>query len=129
MITVIIQGTKDIEKTLTSLSNNSKDGFRVLVDKSVRSSLSGIYTKIEFVKPSLISKYGKKSDYYWSIASGCVVLASSWDYRIELAGKDKSGTFCLCTPGRPDSLITNKRGNVGKWKGGVYPVPCLSIFG
>lgn len=126
MITVIIEGTKNIDNTLKSLEANAKGGFRVYVEDQVRDELSKVYD-IEFVKPGRILKYGPKSDLYWQIPSGCLILVASWDYRLTLAMRETRKAYCLI-PGRQDRFpATNLQRNVGKWKGEKYIVPILSV--
>lgn len=126
MITVIIEGTKNIRNTLTSLQANSEGKFRVYVENSVRSQLSKTYD-IEFVKPGLLRRYGKKSDFYWVLPSGCLILCSAWDKRIKLCKRPTWRSYCLY-PGMQDRhYITNRQSNVKKWKGVRYRVPILSV--
>lgn len=125
MITVIIQGTKDIQNTLTSLKSNSAGSFRVFVEDSVRADMSKLYD-MEFVTSGRILKYGPKSDLYWTLPSGTLVLSAAWDKRLELAVRGDRA-YCLHPSGCRRHFATNLQRNVGKWKGPHYPVPILSV--
>ena len=125
MITAIIQGTKDIRNTLTSLQANAHGKFRVLVEDSLREELSKVYT-MEFVQSSLLRKYGKKSDLYWILPSGCLILSASWDVRINLCKKSER-VYCLHPAGQARYFITNVPRNIGKWRGRRYGVPILQV--
>lgn len=127
MITVIIQGTKNIDNTLKSLKANAKDPFRVFVEDSVREELSKTYD-IEFVKPGLVNKYGKKSDLYWLLPSGCLVLTAFWDARLSLCIKKTKVTYCLQPSGHQKYFVTNFQSNIDKWKGRLYSVPILQVI-
>jgi hypothetical protein len=126
MITVIIEGTKNIERTLTSLVANSDGNFRVFVHEAIRDKLSKQFN-IEFVKPSLLRKYGKKSDLYWKLPSGCLILTAAWDTRMKLCMKKDVGKYCLHPSFRQEHFATNVPRNIDKWKGNKYPVPLLSV--
>ncbi len=128
MITVIIDGTKNIDNTLRSLESNATADFRVFVEESVRDDINfWEYNKIEIVEPGLLRKYGPRSDIYWLVPSGGLVLTSAWDERLVRAGNGKSGTYCLIPANANRCLATNKQGNVGKWKGEQVIVPILGI--
>lgn len=126
MITVIIKGTKNIHQTLRSLEANARDKFRVLVDETIREGLAEIY-KIEFVKPRLFNKYGKKSHLYWELPSGCLILCSSWDVRLQRGIRNRMGRYCLLPGSQEKFPATNSPANIGKWEGPKYIVPILRV--
>lgn len=125
MITVIIEGTRNIHNTLTSLRANARDDFRVFVEDSVREEMSRAHD-LDFVKPGRLNRYGPKSDLYWVLPSGCLVLTASWDVRMSLCVKDDK-KYCLHPAGIMKHFATNLQRNVGKWKGTQYGVPILRV--
>ncbi len=128
MITVIIQGIKNLDNTLKSLSSNAVGRFRVMLD--AQALVAGgfeSYPNIEFVRPKFLRKYGKLSDVYWLLPSGCLVLAASWDLRIERCIRQNSGVYCLLPSGYSKYMITNTQHNVGKWQGAKHIVPILTV--
>jgi hypothetical protein len=125
MITVIIKGTKNIDNTLRSLLANAEGRFRVYTEDSVRARLSKEYN-IEFVKPGIFRKYGKKSDLYWFIKSGSLILTTAWDKRFDLCKKKTLKPYCL-GPGGQKYLATNYQLNVGRWLGSNQIVPILRV--
>ncbi len=133
MITVIIKGTKNIDTTVQSLSSNSNEKFRVFVDagyneKDKLKYLPTQYPHIEFEKSRLFRKYGKISDLYWSIPSGCLILTASWNLRIDMARNSTSAkVFCLLPAGKEYYFITNRQDNVGRWKGPIHIIPILQV--
>lgn len=129
MITVIVQGTKNLDNTLKSLNSNAVGKFRVMVDEGVTMETGfAAYPKIEPVRPKLLRKYGKMSDVYWRLPSGCLVLTASWDLRIERCVRQNAGIYCLIPSGSHKHMITNSQYNVGKWKGARYFVPILTVL-
>lgn len=131
MITVIIQGTKNLENTIRSLNSNAMGKFRVLLDAEaagIKYCENCDYPNIEFVRSKLLRKYGKVSDVYWLLPSGCLVLTASWDLRIERCIKPNAGIYCLMPSGSTKHMITNSQYNVGKWKGAKYIVPILKVL-
>lgn len=127
MITVIVQGTKNLDNTLKSLNSNAVGKFRVMVDEGVAAGFAA-YPKIEPVRPRLLRKYGKLSDVYWRLPSGCLVLTAAWDLRIERCIRQNAGIYCLMPSGSDRHMITNSQYNVGKWKGTRFIVPILTVL-
>lgn len=128
MITVIIEGTSGIENTVKSLVGNAKEGFRLFVDESWRQGLAELYKEanVEFVRPGKINRYGKSSDLYWQIPSGCLILVASWDLRLGKCIKETKKMYCV-SPSGQRYYATNFQRNVGKWKGDKYIVPILRV--
>lgn len=112
MITVIIEGTKDIENTLRSLSANSSGEFQVVA-------------KEEFPFEN-VSFFSAEADLYWKIPSGSLVLSASWDKRFELCLKDDD-VYCLVPSAGSKYPATNKLENLGVWSGEHYIVPILGV--
>lgn len=131
MITVIIEGTLNIENTVRSLVANAKEGFRIFSPEALRLCLQDLYkdSNVAFVKPGKSLKYGPKSDLYWQIPSGCLILVASWDLRLSLCIKDTNKMYCLHPSGQKRHFATNFQRNVGKWKGEWHVVPILSVTG
>lgn len=128
MITVIIEGTKDLSNTLRSLNSNATGEFRVFIaDETIRDHVFWKYEKADFVEPGILRKYGKRSDLYWVIPSGCLVLCSAWDERLNRCIQDTDSTYCLIPANANRYPVTNKQRNVGKWNGEQVIVPILGI--
>lgn len=127
MITVVISGVRNIRDTLRSLESNARNDFRVHVEPALREMLASQFPNIKFVKSGLFKKYGEKSDLYWQLSSGNLVLCSAWDERLRLRAKHVSGKFCLYPQGQLKYMATNNPWNVGKWKGKRYIVPILNV--
>lgn len=119
MITVIIQGTKDIQSTLKSLKANAVGEFRVLVDPSVVSDIDVSFITSEELESG-------ESDLYWQIPSGVLILSASWDKRFEFCFKTDE-IYCLYPAYGQKYPATNLKHNINKWEGEKYLVPILGV--